>query len=221
MAFIICDFGSTYMHNKKIFLDMPLKREGLIFLLGIAALAIAVAVLFLSSAAEAELAHMSVQFCGLYGYFFLSLATLPTPFLKEVTQAFGKPFLKVHHAFSILGIVFITLHPVFSAVESLSLSVFVPNFSSWDTFWRLAGRPAFILLYVAISAALLRAKAPKYWRFFHALMYVVLLFGIVHANLIGPDFGNLGILLIYNGLFAASLVGFALKRYRMRIMKKG
>ncbi len=52
-------------------------------------------------------------------------------------------------------------------------------------------------------------------------MYVVLLFGIVHANLIGTDFGNLGILLIYNGLFATSLASFALKRYRMHLMKKG
>ncbi|MCW4007987.1 MAG: hypothetical protein NWF09_04755 [Candidatus Bathyarchaeota archaeon] len=199
---------------------MPLKREGLIFLLGIAALAAAIAVLFLSSTTEAEPARLAVRFFGLYGYLFLSVATLTTPFLKEVTQAFGKSFLKVHHTFSILGIALITLHPVFNAVERLSLSVFLPNFSSWDTFWRLAGRPAFILLYVAVSAAILRAKAPKYWRFFHSLMYVVLLFGIVHANLIGTDFGNMGILLIYNGLFAASLAGFVLKRYRTHIMKK-
>jgi DMSO/TMAO reductase YedYZ heme-binding membrane subunit len=148
------------------------------------------------------------------------VATLITPFLKEVTQTFGKPFLKVHHSFSIMGIVFITLHPVFNAIERLSLSVFIPNFSSWDTFWRLAGRPAFILFYIAVFAAVLRAKAPKYWRTFHALMYVVLLFGIVHANLIGTDFENFGVMLIYNALFAAALAAFALKRYRKHLMKK-
>ncbi|MEM2108197.1 MAG: hypothetical protein QXL10_02810 [Candidatus Bathyarchaeia archaeon] len=199
---------------------MP-RREGLIFLLGIAALATAITVLFLSSTAEAEPVRLAVRFFGLHGYLFLSVATLTTPFLKEITQALGKPFLKIHHSFSILGIVLITLHPVFNAVERFSLSVFVPNFSSWDTFWRLAGRPAFILFYIAISAAILRANAPKYWRFFHALIYAVLIFGIVHANLIGTDFKNPGILLIYNGLFAASFVGFALKRYRMCIMKRG
>jgi predicted ferric reductase len=193
---------------------MALKREGIVFLLGITALAVIIALLFLPSASEEELAHLAVRFFGLYGYLFLSVATLTTPFLKEVTQIFGKPFLKVHHSFSVLGIVFITLHPVFNAIERLSLSVFVPRFDSWNIFWLLAGRPAFIILYVAVLAAILRTKAPKYWRAFHALMYVVLLFGIVHANLIGDDFENLGIMLIFNALFLASIVSFVLKRYR-------
>jgi predicted ferric reductase len=193
---------------------MALKREGIVFLLGIAVLAVIIALLFLSSVGEEELAHLAVRFFGLYGYLFLSVATLITPFLREVTQAFGKPFLKVHHSFAILGIVFITLHPVFNAIEFLSLSVFVPRFDSWNIFWLLAGRPAFIILYVAVLAAILRTKAPKYWRAFHALMYVVLFFGIVHANLIGDDFQNLGITIVFNALFVASLVSFALKRYR-------
>ena len=193
---------------------MALKREGAVFLLGTIALAVIIALLFLSSAGEEELTRLAVRFFGLYGYLFLSVATLTTPFLKEITQAFGKPFLKVHHSFSILGIIFITLHPVFNAIERLSLSVFIPNFTSWTAFWALAGRPAFIILYVAVLAAVLRAKAPKYWRAFHALMYVVLLFGIVHANLIGDDFENLGVMIIFNALFLASLASFALKRYR-------
>jgi len=193
---------------------MALKREGIVFLLGLTALAVIIALLFLPSAIEANPARLAVKFFGLYGFLFLSVATLATPFLREVTQAFGKSFLKVHHSFAILGIVFITLHPVFNAIERLSLSVFVPRFDSWNTFWLLAGRPAFIILYVAVLAAILRTKAPKYWRAFHALMYVVLLFGIVHANLIGGDFQNLGITIVFNALFVASLVSFALKRYR-------
>jgi predicted ferric reductase len=193
---------------------MALKTEGAVFLLGIIVLAVIIALLFLPSAGEEELARLAVRFFGLYGFLFLSVATLVTPFLREVTQAFGRPFLKVHHSFSILGIVFITLHPVFNAIERLSLSVFVPRFDSWNLFWLLAGRPAFIILYVAVFAAVLRAKAPKYWRAFHALMYVVLLFGIVHANLIGDDFQNLGIMIIFNALFLVSLASFALKRYR-------
>jgi predicted ferric reductase len=193
---------------------MALKREGAVFLLGITALAVIIALLFLSSAGEGELAHLAVRFFGLYGFLFLSVATLITPFLKEITQAFGKPFIKVHHSFSILGIFFITLHPVFNAVQRLSLSVFVPRFDSWLLFWRLAGRPAFIILYIALFAAVLRRRVPKYWRAFHALMYVVLLFGIVHANLIGDDFENLGVMIIFNALFLASLASFALKRYR-------
>jgi len=198
---------------------MPLKRAGVFFLLGIAVLAVVIAVLFLPNTVEANPTRSAVRFFALYGYLFLSVTTLVTPFLREVTQAFGKPFLKVHHSFAVLGVILITLHPVFNAIE-FSLSVFVPNFTSWMAFWILAGRPAFILIYVAVFAAFLRAKAPKYWRVFHALMYVVLFFGIVHANLIGNDFENLGIMIIFNALFTASLVGFALKRYRSYKLKR-
>jgi predicted ferric reductase len=199
---------------------MVLKREGIIFLLGITVLAVIIALLSLPNAIDVDLTRLAVRFFGLYGYLFLSTAVLLTPFLREVTQAFGRPFLKVHHIFAVLGVVFITLHPVFNAIEFLSLSVFVPRFDSWNRFWLLAGRPAFILIYVAVFAAFLRAKAPKYWRAFHALMYVVLFFGIVHANLIGHDFLNLGIMLIFNALFIATLAGFAFKRYRNYQLKR-
>jgi DMSO/TMAO reductase YedYZ heme-binding membrane subunit len=199
---------------------MALKREGAVFLVGVAVLAVIIALLFLPRAVEADLTRSAVRFFGLYGYLFLSIAVLLTPFLREVTQAFGRPFLKAHHSFAVLGVVFITLHPVFNAIERLSLSVFVPRFDSWNLFWLLAGRPAFIILYIAVFAAFLRVKTPKYWRAFHALMYAVLLFGIVHANLIGGDFQNLGILVIFNTLFAVSLTGFAFKRYRSYQLKK-
>jgi len=198
---------------------MSLKRAGVVFLLGIAVLAVIIALLALPNAVDVDLTRSAVRFFGLYGFLFLSVATLVTPFLREVTQAFGRPFLKVHHGFAVLGVVFITLHPVFNAIE-FNLSVFVPNFASWMAFWRLAGRPAFILIYVAVFAVFLRAKAPKYWRAFHALMYVVLLFGIAHANLIGHDFQNLGIPLVFNALFIASLAGFVFKRYRSYQLKR-
>jgi len=199
---------------------MPLKRAGVVFLLGIAVLAVIIAVLFLPNATDVDLTRLAVRFFGLYGYLFLSVATLITPFLREVTQAFGRPFLKVHHSFAIVGLILVTLHPVFNAIERLSLSVFVPRFDSWNLFWLFAGRPAFILIYIAVFAAFLRVKSAKYWRAFHALMYVVLLFGIAHANLIGNDFENLGIILIYNALFVASLAGFAFKRYKTYLMKR-
>ncbi len=202
---------------------MPLKKTGVFVILGIVLLSLVIAVLFLPHAlpemSEGETAHVFTRLFGLYGFLFLGVATLITPFLKEVTEAFGKPFLRIHHAFSVLGIVFITLHPVFNAIDRLSLAVFVPNFTSWMTFWRLAGRPAFILIYIAVAAALLRMNAPKHWRPFHALMYIALLFGIVHANLIGEDFEILGMTLIFDGLFVASIASFAYKRYKTHQIK--
>ena len=197
---------------------MPLKKAGVLAILVVILLAVVTTLLVLPHALpelyEGEVAHVLTRLFGLYGFLFLSIATLLTPFLKEVTLAFGKPFLRVHHAFSAFGIAFITLHPVFNAVDRLSLSVFLPRFDSWDRFWMSAGRPAFIIIYIAVAAALLRRVAPRYWRFFHALMYVVLFFGIVHANLLGEDFGILGIMLVFDALFISSLASFAYKRYR-------
>src|SRR3989337_762409 len=102
---------------------MLLRKEGALAILGITALALLIALLVLPGAIAEEPVDVFVRLFALYGYLFLSVATLTTPFLREVTQIFGKPFLAVHHAFSAFGIAFITLHPVFNAVDRLSLSV--------------------------------------------------------------------------------------------------
>lgn len=195
---------------------IALKKAGILMLLAVILVALVIAfLLFPEALAEVEeegLPHVLTRVLGLYGFLFLGVATLTTPFLGEVAVAFGRSFVKIHHAFSALGIVLITLHPVLNAIDRLSLAVFVPNFDSWEQFWMLAGRPALIIIYVALAAAFLRTKIAKYWRPLHALMYVVLLFGIVHANLIGDDFENLGIMLIFNTLFVVSIAGFFYKR---------
>ncbi len=204
---------------------MVLKKAGIIALLVVVLVAVVIAVLFLPEAIpdlfeEGGVPHVLTRFLALYGFLFLSVATLTTPFLAEVTRAFGKPFLQIHHVFSALGIALITLHPVFNAIEALTLEVFVPSFATWVTFWTFAGRPALIILYVAFVASLIRSKAPRYWRYIHALMYVVLFFGIVHGNLLGEDFENFGIMLIFNTLFAVSIAGFVYKRYRNYYVKR-
>lgn len=58
-----------------------------------------------------------------------------------------------------------------------------------------------------------------YWRPFHALMYVALFFGVVHANLAGMDFQNVYLLVIYDGLFVAAVVAFGLKRLQFYKIK--
>jgi DMSO/TMAO reductase YedYZ heme-binding membrane subunit len=67
---------------------------------------------------------------------------------------------------------------------------------------------------------LLRRKVEAYWRYFHALMYVALFFGVVHANLWGRDFENGFIVVIYDGLFAVALVAFVLKRWQFHKIKQ-
>jgi DMSO/TMAO reductase YedYZ heme-binding membrane subunit len=192
---------------------MTIKREGWLVLIFVVLLFIVVTVLTPFTAYTDPL-DLAVRLCALYGFVALAIATIMTPFLKELTQAFGRSFLRIHHLLAILGIVFVTLHPVFFAISRMNILVFLPRFDSWIIFWNLAGRPALYLLYIATAAALLRRTMPKYWRSFHALMYVVLFFAIVHGNLIGTDFNNLVLLLIFNTLFILAIGAFVLKRYR-------
>jgi DMSO/TMAO reductase YedYZ heme-binding membrane subunit len=198
---------------------MLFKRNGWLFLLGILSLYVLVSVLAFFTWFTNPL-NFTIRLCALYGFMALAIATAMTPFLKEVTLAFGRPFIRVHHLFAILGIIFATLHPVFFAIQSMNLAVFIPRFDDWYTFWSLAGRLALYIIYIVSAAGLLRVLVPRYWRYFHWLMYLVLLFVIVHGNLIGQDFQNLGILIIMNVLFIIAMGAFFLKRFQTYQRKK-
>jgi len=198
---------------------MALNRKGFVVLLGIVALVIIISALALSLPYDNSI-EMVVRLFALYGYLTLSIAAMTTPFLKEIPKIFGKTFIKVHHIFAIVGTVSATVHPVAYAIQTLDPTVFLPSLRSWYMFWALAGRPALIVIYIALAAALLRRKIQTYWRPIHALMYVVLLFGIVHANLGGTDFQNPVINTLFNVLFAASIAAFALKRIQRHRLKK-
>lgn len=198
---------------------MPLEKKGYLLTLGLLILIIIISVLSFSISYVDQL-NLFVRLFALYGFFCLSIATIMTPFLKEVTKLFGKPFIKVHHVFATLGLACATLHPVMFAIKTMNALVFLPSFASWYAFWSLAGRPALPLIYVALIAVLLRKQIQNYWRPVHALMYIVLFFGIVHANLIGTDFQNIIILIIFNLLFAAAIVAFILKRLQQYRLKK-
>lgn len=162
-----------------------------------------------------------VRLFALYGYFMMSMAAAMTPFLKDIMKVFGKPFLKIHHVFAIAGLIFITLHPIFLAIIRMNLAVFIPDFSSWRTFWVLAGRPALILIYIGFIAALLRMKMKNLWRPIHGLMYVALFFGIIHANLIGTNLIEiLAVRILFNILFAMVVIAFILKKRQQSQQKK-
>jgi predicted ferric reductase len=198
---------------------MKIKKEGWIFLFGVIGLYIAITALALQNTGP-DLLGLVVRLCALYGLAALAISTAMTPFVREITQAFGRPFLTIHQTFAIVGLIFITFHPVFFAFSAMDILVFVPRFDSWLVFWELAGRPALYIAYVAASAALLRRKIPKYWRSIHGLMYIVLFFAIVHGNLIGTDFQNPALMIVFNVLFAISIFTFILRRYQVYQRKK-
>jgi predicted ferric reductase len=196
-----------------------LLRRDLLFLTVVLLFAVSVSVVAFYVNYQNPL-RFSVRIFGLLGFIALSIAAILTAFLKEVTLYFKKPFLKIHHYFAAFGLTLITLHPIALAIERLTPTVFVPSVGSLEIFLINGGRQALIILYIAFVAVLLRRKIPAYWRPIHALMYVALFFGILHANLIGIDFENLYILITFNALFAASIAAFVIKRYQTYKIKK-
>ncbi|NMA10004.1 MAG: hypothetical protein GX932_03150 [Methanomicrobiales archaeon] len=167
-----------------------------------------------------DLFNVLTRLAALWGFLSLGIATLLTPFLREIMKVLGGPFLPVHHTFAAVRLLLPTLHPVIIAIGALIPVAFIPVFSPRERFWALAGRPALYLLYIAFAGVLLRRSIPKYWRWVHGLMYVVLLFAVVHGNLIGTDFENPIIRVLFNTLIVLVVVAFALKRWRMAQKKR-
>ncbi|KLK88970.1 hypothetical protein SZ63_00425 [Methanoculleus sediminis] len=159
--------------------------------------------------------NVIARLAALWGFLALAIAAILTPFLREIMKVFGRSFLSVHHTFAAVGLLLPTLHPVTFFIGAMNPAIFIPVFSSWSGFWAGAGRPALYLLYIAFAGVVLRKYIPKYWRWVHGLMYVVLLFAIVHGNLIGTDFEDPIIWALFNTLFALVVAAFLLKRWRM------
>lgn len=166
---------------------MKVTRTGYILIGTLVALYAMLSILYVLT----QLAHDSglVRFFGSFGITSLFIASIMSAFLRQVYKALGVAFLKLHHLFAIAGLVLVTLHPV-SLAFMRGIQVFVPDFSSWYSFWSLAGRPALYVIYGAVTAVLLKRLLKKSWRIFHALLYVALLFGVVHGVLLGPSFAN-------------------------------
>jgi predicted ferric reductase len=163
-----------------------------------------------------DLSTFLIRFGALVGLTSMSFATLLASDLKFVFRNFGKPFMKIHHIFAILGLIFITVHPVVFAISQMAITVFAPRFDSWIVFWELAGRPAFYLIYLGTIAALLRRKIKNSWRYLHFLNYIVLIFGYVHGVLIGSDFNNPLIFILFTGLILFSLIVPFFKLYKKK-----
>jgi len=185
-------------------------------------LAACMAALFLGVSAAAVMRggaplDLAVRLFALNGFVALALAASMSPFLREIRQVFGRPFILVHHFFAAFGLISILLHPVAAAVRAGSLSVFIPVFSSLQAFLALGGRVAFYLILIAVAAAVLRNRYPAAWRPFHMLMYAALAFGLVHAALIGSDLVNPAVRGVMYALFVVVMAALLLKRRQQRV----
>ncbi|MBP2144993.1 putative ferric reductase [Methanofollis sp. W23] len=159
---------------------------------------------------------LAIRLVALNGVLALSIAAAMTPFLAGIRAVFGRPFLAVHHLFATIGLAAAILHPALVAFRAGDLSVLLPSFASWTLFWTYGGRVALILIPIALAAVLLRRRYPDSWRPFHMLMYAALFLIVVHANLIGTDFGDPIVRVVVNGAFVGVLGGFVVKRWGRR-----
>ena len=144
----------------------------------------------------------------------LFIAVMTAAFARKMRRFLGWRFRRVHHLFAISGLVLVTLHPLIQALQFNNFEIFVPRFASWDAFWGLAGRPALILIYVVLVAAMLHRFIPRYWRILHMLIYVALVFGAVHGLMLGSDSRNLLLVVPYVIMLVLSLRVFFYKRLR-------
>lgn len=164
-----------------------------------------------------------VRWAALWGFIGLALTSIMNMNKKILFQKFGLKFMKLHHTLAVFSLIMATLHPVAFALDSLSLLVFIPNFATWLRFWELAGRPALILIYIGVVAAIFRKRLPTSWRYFHYLLYLALIFIFVHGILIGTDFQSVLILITFSLLILGVVVTFILLRiekYRRNQKKK-
>ncbi len=200
---------------------MPLpKKEAIYIILPTLGLYILNLIFFLSTPFS-SVADFFIRFGALFGFTSMFVATMMTPFAVELYKIFGKPFIKIHHVYSITGLLLVTLHPLIFAVSADNIAVFVPDFTSWYGFWSLGGRLALILIYLAIFGAILRKKLIKGWRIIHALNYVALFLAYIHGVLIGTDFQNIGILIVFTIMIILSFGVLGYKRYLVYKRKSG
>ncbi|MFX1417882.1 MAG: hypothetical protein ACFE9N_03055 [Promethearchaeota archaeon] len=198
---------------------MPLKKEAILIIASTLCLYILILVFFLLTPFS-DVFNFIIRFGSIFGFTSMFIATMMTPFAVQLYKFFGKPFIKIHHLYSIAGLILITLHPIAFAIMRLDITVFVPDFTSWYGFWSLGGRLALILIYIAVLGALLRKKIQKNWRIIHVLNYVALFLAYVHGVLIGTDFQNLGILIIFTIMIILSFSVLIYKRYLSYKRKK-
>ena len=199
---------------------MPLKKEALYLIAVTLSLYIVILVFFLLTPFTDGF-NFVIRFGAIFGFTSMFIATMMTPFVVQLYKIFGKPFIKMHHIYSITGLILVTIHPIAFAIFRLDITVFIPDFNSWYGFWSLGGRLALILIYIAVIGAVLRKKIKKNWRIIHILNYVALFLAYVHGVLIGTDFQNIGILIIFTIMIVLSFGVLFFKRYLIYKRKKG
>jgi len=164
-----------------------------------------------------DLLYTGIRVCGLFGFLSLSLGVIMNLLKKGIKTTLGRPFITLHHLFTVSGLVLITVHPVLFALSIKDFSVFIPDTSSALSFLTNGGRVAIILIYIGFLAALFRSVLKGRWVQIHRVMYLALILGVIHANLLGQDLIDPVIRVLYNA-FAGAVILTGLVQMRHRLL---
>jgi DMSO/TMAO reductase YedYZ heme-binding membrane subunit len=157
---------------------------------------------------------------ALFGYSTIFLTILSNEYMREMKKLFGRPFLRVHHILSVVGLILIVVHPITVALVTKDISAFIPRFDSFSLFLTLGGRPALYLFMAAALAAVLRRRIKNVWRSIHWLNYVAFSLAFVHSWLLGANVSHGLFKFIWPAMFAIALIVFVHKRLQQRQVRK-
>jgi DMSO/TMAO reductase YedYZ heme-binding membrane subunit len=192
------------------------KTGGLVYLVIIIIAAAAVALALQLLQPSAAPINWVIRIAALTGYFCIFGAIVTSAYLRQVVRWFGRPFIKIHHILSIVGLSLVTIHPLAVAWRALDLGVFVPAVNSWNAFFSLGGRPAWYLLGVGALAAVLRRAVGKRWKLLHFLNYLAFCLATVHGILIGANVQNWPMRVVFGAMALIVLGVFVRKRVPTR-----
>lgn len=150
---------------------------------------------------------------GLTGIISLFIAILLSLLVKQSKQVFGISYLRIHHYFSISGIILVSIHPLVMAIDFGTFRIFIPDFSSWDSFLRNGGRTALYMIYIAAIAAIARKNIVRNWKYLHGLIYPAFIFGAIHGILQGSDLQNPILYALFIVFIVLVIFIFMYKRY--------
>ena len=67
-----------------------------------------------------------IRGAALMGYLAIFISAVSSAYMRQVIRFFGRPFIKVHHILTVMGLVLVTLHPLGAAINAGSPRVFLP-----------------------------------------------------------------------------------------------
>jgi len=173
---------------------------------------VGITTLVLLARPPATVSNAAVRAAALLGYQFVFLAVMASAYMRRLLHWFGRPFLKVHHLASLLGLGLLAVHPATAAVEWGTAELLLPRFASFRAFLQYGGAPALYLLVLAAIAAAARKRLGPAWRMLHALNYLAFVLATIHACLLGSDFASAAVRIVASAMVAA-VVYVGLRRH--------